>query len=103
MKCPKCDYLGFEEVDRCRNCGYDFSLMSAPEIPELPLRSDHADLGPLDDLTLVDAAAQLLPSESARSTAVAEQPADRSRGLQRQNCRCSGRHKNWRPLRMIRP
>jgi len=77
MKCPKCDYLGFEEVDRCRNCGYDFSLMSAPEIPELPLRSDHADLGPLDDLTLVDAAAQLFPSESARSTAVAE-PASRS-------------------------
>jgi len=26
MKCPKCGYLGFESVDRCRNCGYDFSL-----------------------------------------------------------------------------
>jgi uncharacterized RDD family membrane protein YckC len=26
MKCPKCGYLGFEESDRCRNCGYDFSL-----------------------------------------------------------------------------
>ncbi len=26
MKCPKCGYLGFERVDRCRNCGYDFSL-----------------------------------------------------------------------------
>src|SRR5687768_18063365 len=21
MKCPKCDYLGFETGDRCRNCG----------------------------------------------------------------------------------
>ena len=24
MKCPKCGYLGFERVDRCRNCGYEF-------------------------------------------------------------------------------
>ena len=26
MKCPKCGYLGFETGDRCRNCGYEFSL-----------------------------------------------------------------------------
>ena len=32
MKCPKCDYLGFETGDRCKNCGYDFSLMSEPDI-----------------------------------------------------------------------
>ncbi len=30
MKCPKCGYLGFERGDRCRNCGYDFSLASPP-------------------------------------------------------------------------
>jgi uncharacterized RDD family membrane protein YckC len=29
MKCPKCGYLGFETSDRCRNCGYDFSLAPA--------------------------------------------------------------------------
>ncbi|HUU33972.1 MAG TPA: RDD family protein [Vicinamibacterales bacterium] len=29
MKCPKCDYVGFEETDRCRHCGYDFSLVAA--------------------------------------------------------------------------
>lgn len=27
MKCPKCSYLGFETGDRCKNCGYDFSLI----------------------------------------------------------------------------
>jgi uncharacterized RDD family membrane protein YckC len=27
MKCPKCHYLGFETSDRCKNCGYDFSLV----------------------------------------------------------------------------
>ena len=32
MKCPKCHYLGFETGDRCKNCGYDFSLISEPEI-----------------------------------------------------------------------
>ena len=31
MKCPKCHYLGFETGDRCKNCGYDFSLMDDPD------------------------------------------------------------------------
>ena len=38
MKCPKCGYLGFEPVERCRNCGYDFSLLQAIDLPELPIR-----------------------------------------------------------------
>ena len=33
MKCPKCAYLGFETGDRCKNCGYDFSLMMRPSAP----------------------------------------------------------------------
>ncbi len=33
MKCPKCAYVGFEETDRCRHCGYDFSLLpTAPAV-----------------------------------------------------------------------
>jgi uncharacterized RDD family membrane protein YckC len=55
MKCPKCGYLGFEHVERCRNCGYDFSL-SSPSTPDLPLRRDSPAMNPLDDLSLVDAA-----------------------------------------------
>jgi uncharacterized RDD family membrane protein YckC len=35
MKCPKCGYLGFEHLDRCRNCGYDFSL-AAPLVQDPP-------------------------------------------------------------------
>jgi uncharacterized RDD family membrane protein YckC len=34
MKCPKCDYLGFETGDRCKNCGYDFSLLAVADRPE---------------------------------------------------------------------
>ena len=56
MKCPKCGYLGFEHVERCRNCGYDFSLSSSAGIPELPIRPDARTPNPLDDLALVDAA-----------------------------------------------
>jgi len=56
MKCPKCGYLGFEDVDRCRNCGYDFSLASGVTIPELPLRSDPPMPNPLEDLKFGDPA-----------------------------------------------
>src|SRR5207245_1000125 len=56
MKCPKCGYLGFEHVERCRNCGYDFSLTPSTAVAELPIRSNARDLRPLDDLSLVDAA-----------------------------------------------
>jgi uncharacterized RDD family membrane protein YckC len=54
MKCPKCGYLGFEHVDRCRNCGYDFSLTAAAVAPELSLRLDNSDPAPLGDLVLTD-------------------------------------------------
>jgi uncharacterized RDD family membrane protein YckC len=43
VKCPKCSYLGFETGDRCKNCGYDFSLMSEPD-PSIEPELD-VDLG----------------------------------------------------------
>jgi len=66
MKCPKCSYLGFETGDRCKNCGYDFSLLSAPVEPpdpdlhlqmpdEMPAEADHSWMDRLhsgaDDVT----------------------------------------------------
>ena len=58
MKCPKCGYIGFETADRCKNCGYEFSLAIAPEpaAPELPIVSPGDDGGPLRDLALKPAA-----------------------------------------------
>jgi uncharacterized RDD family membrane protein YckC len=51
MKCPKCGYLGFEDADRCRNCGYDFALGRAVELPELSIRPQgRDDLSPVEDL-----------------------------------------------------
>jgi uncharacterized RDD family membrane protein YckC len=90
MKCPKCGYLGFEPVDRCRNCGYDFSLLVRPDQtfdPELRKRAEAAVVDPLADLTLVAdgaAASARAPSGSpqrergaaSRSTAVSGTPPD---------------------------
>jgi uncharacterized RDD family membrane protein YckC len=56
MKCPKCGYLGFERSDRCRNCGYDFSLSAEAHDrfdPELRIRAEAHRVDPLPDLTLV--------------------------------------------------
>jgi uncharacterized RDD family membrane protein YckC len=54
MKCPKCGYLGFETTDRCRNCGYDFSLATVGASPDLSLRTAEGG-GPVADLTLREA------------------------------------------------
>jgi uncharacterized RDD family membrane protein YckC len=51
MKCPKCGYIGFEQTERCRNCGYDFVLsVSSPDNSDLPLRKDEA--APFGDFDL---------------------------------------------------
>jgi uncharacterized RDD family membrane protein YckC len=49
MKCPKCGYIGFERAEKCRNCGYDFSLVSdsLSEL-DLPLRRDEPLAAPAD-------------------------------------------------------
>jgi len=65
MKCPKCGYLGFERVERCRNCGYDFSLTSPVPDPDLAIRSDTRTIDPLDDLSLVDAATARPPARTS--------------------------------------
>ena len=62
MKCPKCGYLGFERVERCRNCGYDFSLTSPITVPDVAIRRDTRTINPIDDLSLIDAAAVPQPS-----------------------------------------
>lgn len=53
MKCPKCSYLGFETGDRCRNCGYDFSLILDSEPAavhiDLELRRDVPDSADVSD------------------------------------------------------
>ena len=55
-KCPKCQYFSFDSGERCRNCGYDFSL--ALDLPidntdsDLRIQNGNEPLGPLGDFTL---------------------------------------------------
>ena len=51
MRCPKCHYISFDSGDRCRNCGYDFSLTVDVRDPDLPIHTDEP-LGPMSDLRL---------------------------------------------------
>ena len=88
MKCPKCEYLGFETGDRCRNCGYDFSLMlTADQLPDLDLRAPDPQT-PASDAWLQDpdtglspaappamADASAIPNPPAVETAVESPPA----------------------------
>lgn len=50
MKCPKCGYIGFESGNRCRNCGYDFSL--APPAADEFQRGNVTESADLYDLDL---------------------------------------------------
>jgi uncharacterized RDD family membrane protein YckC len=52
MKCPKCSYLGLDDLDRCRNCGYEFSLSEAADPPDLSIRPDAGPGEPLPALPL---------------------------------------------------
>jgi uncharacterized RDD family membrane protein YckC len=66
MKCPKCGYLGFETSDRCRNCGYDFSLaVDVAPLSELPLRSSDGAGAALEDFDLGEADTKILADSNA--------------------------------------
>jgi uncharacterized RDD family membrane protein YckC len=56
MKCPKCQYITFDGGDRCRNCGYDFSLAVELAAPDLPIHDGLEPVGPFTDIPLRDAA-----------------------------------------------
>jgi uncharacterized RDD family membrane protein YckC len=74
MKCSKCGYLGFETADRCRNCGYEFSLSADYDLPDLAIRREE-EPSDLDDFALVDAgAAPRVSSGAATASAVLAPP-----------------------------
>jgi uncharacterized RDD family membrane protein YckC len=56
MKCPKCEYLGYETGIRCRHCGYEFSLIDTAPAGDLRLheadRQTPASTAWLDQFTL---------------------------------------------------
>jgi uncharacterized RDD family membrane protein YckC len=55
MRCPKCHYISFGSVERCRNCGYEFRLaIETPPPVDLPIQSGDDREGPLADFVLAE-------------------------------------------------
>jgi uncharacterized RDD family membrane protein YckC len=71
MKCSKCGYLGFDSGDRCRNCGYEFSLSDDYDLGNLAIHAKDEGKD-LDDFALVDAAIAPRPASAAGAAVVAE-------------------------------
>jgi uncharacterized RDD family membrane protein YckC len=75
MKCPKCQYISFENGDRCRNCGYEFSLTPDTRALDLPIQTGDEPLGPLADFELESAASSALQDGVKPVDTVAAAPA----------------------------
>lgn len=54
MRCPKCQYISFDNGERCRNCGYEFSFSTDTGALDLPLKTGDEPVGPLSDFSLDD-------------------------------------------------
>ena len=77
MRCPKCQYLSFDNGDRCRNCGYEFSLAVNPEPLDLAIQDGTEAIGPMADLALHAHSAQepsLAPPPTAPDSGGLELP-----------------------------
>lgn len=57
MRCPKCQYISFDSGDRCRNCGYEFSLAVEEPHVDVPIKREDPRPGRGKDpsLTALDA------------------------------------------------
>lgn len=49
MRCPKCQYISFDSGDRCRNCGYEFSLALDEPSVDVKIRRDDPRSGRTSD------------------------------------------------------
>ena len=77
MRCPKCHYISFGSADRCRNCGYEFSLAADPPAVDLPIQAEDPPIGPMGDFPLSEDSSRssmIAPPASERSAAPSQQP-----------------------------
>ena len=54
MRCPKCQYISFDSGERCRNCGYEFSLSADDPTVDVSIGRDQPAPGRLRDVTALD-------------------------------------------------
>ncbi len=88
MRCPKCHYISFDSGERCRNCGYDFSL--AVDVRDAEFALEEETEGPLEDFNLshLDEPKEAEPAPPARgggappAEAIPARPATGTAGLE---------------------
>jgi uncharacterized RDD family membrane protein YckC len=74
MRCPKCQYISFDSGERCRNCGYEFSL--TPDTTrglDLPIHTSDEPIGPLGDFAL-DSGSRRTDHAAPVADAISSQP-----------------------------
>ncbi|MPY87662.1 MAG: hypothetical protein GEU99_07055 [Luteitalea sp.] len=74
MRCPKCQYISFDTEDRCRNCGYDFSLADPSAEPDLTISRNQPDE------TALPTDLELTPGSSASGEGHAPSPSGEQTG-----------------------
>ena len=70
MRCPKCQYISFDNGERCRNCGYEFSLTVDDPQVDVTIRREEPRSGRLQDvsLTALDTPISATPSPPRADT-----------------------------------
>lgn len=76
MRCPKCHYISFDAGERCRNCGYEFSLSVAVEDLDLPIQTGREPEGPLDDFHFGDTPPRVEPAQPPAAAVPPSRPRD---------------------------
>ena len=72
MRCPKCQYISFDSGDRCRNCGYEFSLAADAAPVDVTIGRDEPPPGRIRDLSLTALDTPLSPSGTPSDAAADE-------------------------------
>ncbi len=76
MRCPKCQYIGFDSGERCRNCGYEFALAVEDDRSfDVTIRRDEPGPGRMHDLALTAFNSRLTPAEPLNALAEPEEGA----------------------------
>jgi uncharacterized RDD family membrane protein YckC len=75
MRCPKCQYISFDTGDRCRNCGYEFSLTVDARSADLPIQTGAEAIGPFSDFSLGDLDAAPVAGPAADTPPASKAPA----------------------------
>jgi uncharacterized RDD family membrane protein YckC len=81
MRCPKCQYISFESGERCRNCGYEFSLAIEEPPVDVVIARDEPGPGRMRDGSLTALDTPLTPSPDAPELAAFDSDATLGRRL----------------------